>query len=155
MRNHPVTSVLVAIVIAAAIVGGVGVAVANFVSNSVNPQDANVSVDVWRSAYLRSIGWSALATSVGVAFWLLGAHSGKGLDTKSGQWYTLWFVTIFVSALLAWLVPPALREGPLQPMLRNAGLALVGYWVATFFMAPDHYRFTPLLARAVWAQRGA
>ena len=155
MRNHPVSSVLVAVVIAAAIVGGLGVAVANFVSNSVNPQDANVSVDVWRSAYLRSIGWSALATGFAAAMWLLLAHSGRGLDTKAGPWYTFWFVAIFVCALLAWLLPPSLREGPLEPMLVNALLAFLGYWISTLLMAPDHYRFTPLLARAVWGQRGA
>ena len=107
---------------------------------------------MWRAAYLRSIGWTALVAAVCSALWLLVAHSGRGLDTKSGQWYTLCCLAIFVSAILAWLIPPSVREGPLKPMLVNGGLALLGYWIATFFTAPDHYRFTPPLARAVWGK---
>jgi hypothetical protein len=152
MRNHPISSVLVASLIAAAIAGGVGVAVANYVSNAITPQDPNLTVDVWRAAYLRSIGWSALTAAVCSALWLMVAHGGRGLDTKAGQWYTLCCLAIFVSAILAWLVPPSVREGPLKPMLMNSLLALLGYWIATFFTAPDHYRFTPPLARTVWGK---
>ena len=155
MRNSLVPSVLIAVLIAAALTGGLGVALASYVSNSVNPQDPNLSVDVWRAAYLRSVGWSALAAAACAGFWLLLAHGGRGLDTKSGSWYTLWFLAIFIAAVLAWLIPPDLREGPLHPMLVNAGLALAGYWLATFFMAPDHYRLTPLLSRPVWGKRSA
>ncbi|MGC2659535.1 MAG: hypothetical protein WA324_16380 [Bryobacteraceae bacterium] len=152
MRNHPVSSVLVASVIAAALVGLIGLAVVNYVSNSVTPQDPNLTVDIWRAAYLRAIEWSALVAAICSAWWLLLAHAGRGLDTKSGQWYTLCCLAILVSAILGWLIPPSLREGPLKPMLVNAGLALVGYWIATFFTAPDHYRFTPPLARTVFGK---
>jgi drug/metabolite transporter (DMT)-like permease len=155
MRNHPVSSVLVGVLIAAAVAGLLGVALANYVSNSVNPQDPNLTVEAWRAAYVRSVGWSALATAVCAALWLLIAHGGRGLDTKTGQWYTLWCAAMFVSALLAWLVPPAVREGPLEPMLINAALAFVGYWAATIFMTPDHYRFTPFLARVLWGRAAA
>jgi hypothetical protein len=152
MRNHPVSSVLVASVIAAAIAGLIGLVVVNNVASSVTPQDPNLTVDLWRAAYLRSIGWTALAAAVCSALWLLLAHAGRGLDTKSGQWYTLCCLAILIAAILAWLIPPSVREGPLKPMLVNGGLALLGYWIATFFTAPDHYRFTPPLARAVWGK---
>jgi hypothetical protein len=152
MRNHPVASVLAACVIAAAITGLIGLAVVSYVSNSVTPQDPNLTVDVWRAAYQRSVGWSALVAAVCSAWWLLLAHSGRGLDTKAGQWYTLCCVAILMAAILGWLIPPSEREGPLKPILVNAGLGLIGYWVATFFAAPDHYRFTPPLARLVWGK---
>lgn len=152
MRNHTVTSLLAAVVIAAAITGLIGLAIVNPISNSVTPQDPNLTIDIWKAAYLRSIGWSALVAAVCSAWWLMLAHSGRGLDTKAGQWYTLCCTAILISAILAWLIPPSLREGPLKPMLVNAGLALLGYWIATFFTAPDHYRFTPPLARTVWGK---
>ena len=153
MRNQPYLSVLVASLIAAALVGALGITLAGYLSNTVNPQDPNISVDVWRSAYLKSVGWSALATAACSALWLALAHGGRGLDTKAGSWYLLWCLSIFAAALLAWLVPPQLREGPLTPMLVNGLLALAGYWAATFFMAPDQYRYTPLMARLVWGRR--
>jgi hypothetical protein len=152
MRNHPIASVLAACVIAAAIAGLIGLMVVNYVSNSVTPQDPNLTVDIWRAAYLKSIGWSALIAAACSALWLLLAHAGRGLDTKAGSWYTLCCVAIFICAILGWLIPPSVREGPLKPMLVDAGLALLGYWIATFFTAPDHYRFTPPLARAVWGR---
>ncbi|MBV8903403.1 MAG: hypothetical protein JOZ22_07180, partial [Acidobacteriia bacterium] len=117
MRNHPVSSVLAGVLIAAAIAGLLGVAFATYVSNSVNPQDPNLTVETWRAAYLRSVAWTVLVVATCSAIWLLVAHGGRGLDTKSGQWYALWCASMFISALLAWLIPPAVREGPLEPML--------------------------------------
>ena len=152
MRNHPVPSVLAGVLIAAAIAGLLGVAFATYVSNSVNPQDPNLTVEAWRAAYLRSVAWSVLVVAICSAIWLLVAHRGRGLDTKSGQWYALWCASMFISALLAWLIPPAVREGPLEPMLVNAGIAFLGYWASTMFMTPDHYRLTPLLARVIWGR---
>ena len=110
--------------IAAAIVIAPGLILAGFVSNSVNPLDPNVSVDAWRSAYTTALGWSATLAALFSGIWLLMAHGGRGLDTKSGAWYALWAVAIFGSALLAWLIPPAVKEGPALPMSICALLAL-------------------------------
>ena len=155
MRNQRLLSILVATLLAAAIVIGLGLVLAGYVSNSVNPQDPNTSVDVWRNAYIRAVLWSALVAAACAALWLSTAHSGRGLDTKAGSWYLLWFIAVFAAALIGWLVPPAVREGPAEPMLVSALLALLGYWAATFFMAPDQYRFTPLLGRLIWSKRSA
>ena len=111
MRNHPVSSVLAGVLIAAAIAGLLGVAFATYVSNSVNPQDPNLTVETWRAAYLRSVAWSVLVVATCSAIWLLVAHGGRGLDTKSGQWYALWCASMFISALLAWLIPPQFAKG--------------------------------------------
>ncbi len=132
---------------------GPGIALSGFVSSSVNPLDPNVSIDTWRSTYISALGWSAAATALFSAIWLLLAHAGRGLDTKAGAWYALWGIAIFAGALLAWLIPPPVKEGPSLQMSIAALLVLAGYWVATLFLTPDHYRYTPLLGRLVWGRR--
>ncbi len=153
MRNQPWPSVLIAILIGAAIVVGPGIALAGFVSNSVNPVDPNVSIDTWHSAYINALAWSSAVTAILSAIWLLLAHGGRGLDTKAGAWYVLWGTAIFAGALLAWLIPPRVKEGPSTQMAVCAALVLAGYWMATLFLTPDHYRYTPLMGKVLWGRR--
>jgi hypothetical protein len=152
MRNQQWPSVLIAMLIAAAIVIAPGLILAGFVSNSVNPLDPNVSVDAWRSAYISALGWSAALAALFSGIWLLMAHGGRGLDTKAGAWYALWGVAVFVAALLAWLIPPTVKEGPAIPMSVCALLVFAAYWTATLFLTPDQYRYTPLLGRVLWGR---
>ncbi len=153
MRNQQWPSLLLAVLVGAAIVIGPGIALSGFVQNSVNPLDPNISIDAWRKSYITALGWSAAVTALFCAIWLLLAHGGRGLDTKSGAWYALWGFATFAGALLAWLIPPAVKEGPALPMAVAALLVLVGYWVATLFLTPDHYRYTPLLGKLVRGRR--
>lgn len=153
MRNQPVPSSLMAALLGAAIVIGLGLALSGYVSSSVNPLDPNVGIDAWRNAYTAALAWSAAITAACSALWVLMAHGGRGLDTKTGAWYALWGVATFVGALLAWLIPPAVKEGPSLQMAMCAALVVAGYWIATLFFTPDHYRYTPLLGRVIWGRR--
>src|SRR5579875_3237070 len=101
MRNQPYLSILVAVLVAVAIVSVLGISLSGYLSGSVNPQDPNISVDVWRSAYIKAVGWGAVAAAACSALWLAVAHGGRGLDTKAGSWYLLWLLSAFAAALLA------------------------------------------------------
>ncbi len=142
-----------AMIIAAAVVLGLGLALSGFAASSVTPLDPNVSVDTWRNAYVTALGWSAALAALFTGWWLLIAHGGRGHDTKAGVWYALWGTAIFGAALLAWLIPPSVKEGLAVPMCISGALILTAYWLATLFLTPDHYRYTPLFGAMVWGRR--
>ena len=155
MRNHPASSMLTAALIAAAVVGALGFVLAPSLSSYVNPLDPNTSLDLWRSKFLVAVGCSAGACAVLSILWLVFAHGGRGHGTKTGEWVLLLGLAMLISALLVWLIPPNLREGLLYPIGTVVLLSGIGYWLATLFTAPDHYRYTPWFAWALFGKRRA
>jgi hypothetical protein len=155
MRNSPALSTLAAVLIAIAVVGVLGFLLASPLSGYVNPLDPNTSLDLWRTKFQQVVAYSAVACALLSALWLVLAHGGRGHGTKSGEWILLLGLSMLISAILVWLIPPNLREGLPYPLGVMALLSGLGFWLSTLFMTPDQYRYTPWFAWALFGKRRA
>ena len=153
MKNQFWASLTVGAVIAAALVIGPAFSLSGVVARSVTPVDTNLDIDKWQAAFLTALVWCGAMSAVMAAIWLLVAHRGDGLDSKSGAWWALGCGALIAATIIAWLMPPPVQHGPGLQVGISAGLVLVAYWISTLVMTPNHYHHTPFLGKLIWGHK--
>jgi hypothetical protein len=153
MKNQIWTSLIVGVLISAGLVFGAGFAFAQFMAKSVSTEDARLTPTDWQDGFVASLGYGAALVALLTVTWLLIAHKGDGLDTKTGIWSAIAAAACLAGALLAVFVPPHIQQGPGLQVVVEAILVLLGYWLATLFMTPHQYHHTPFLGKLLWGHR--
>src|SRR3954454_22382877 len=75
----------------------------------------------------------------------------SGAALQVGGTWNQWFTVVHRNSPTV----SNLREGMLYPISTMALLSGLGYWLSTLVMTPDHYRYTPWFAWALFGKRRA